>query len=809
MSLTLSLNNALSGLMVSQQSLAVISQNIANANNANYTRQTITETTNNTGGAIGNGVKVAGIDRVIDQYVSQSAITTSSDVAKTGTISSAYQLLQSYMGQPGASNSLDSYINSFFSSLSQLATTPETSSLKVNAVSAGQTLASQISSLAQNVQNLRYSADSAMNTSVNNVNTALKSIHDLNIAIINAKQNNQSTNALEDTLDTTLSSLANEMDITFNTGSDGTTSVSTSSGIELVNGSFLTQLTYTPSTSVNDFTNGAPTGAITAYPVDSSGAKTGNGIQLVTAGTATNPATTVLKSGNILADLQLRDTLMPNVISQLDNIASNITSAVNAIHNDGSGYPPAQTLTGTTLVSPSTTTTWSGSVTIAALNDSGNPVNSPYSADSSNGNGLAPLTINLGALNDGHGAGNVSVQTIIDQINQYYGSPQPRAEMGALSNIQLVSNSDSLTAGSGTFNFSVNLSNLSTGAANVKITGATMSGGATLTPATFPTNSVSVPAGGSINSDGTINFSADMSSAGAGPYTVSLNVQSTDANGNVTNGVVTYTLNNATTGLRNDKYSVSTASGDAVKDSPNTTQSIITAKLVDANGNEIAKDPATGNYLSSGYLQISGTGNNRVAFAELDSNENGNLATKTPATNEGLSQYYGLNNFFVDNGKVAGSAINMKVTQSLIDNPQNITTGKLSLSSQPADSTKARWTYEIGSGSNDAITALSGLANKTIKFSTSGTLPQATLSFSDYAAEIIGFAASKTADAASDSTQAQLINQGFSDKDKNTRGVNVDEEMANTILFQNAYSANARVISVTKQLFEDLLNVFQ
>ena len=35
-------------------------------------------------------------------------------------------------------------------------------------------------------------------------------------------------------------------------------------------------------------------------------------------------------------------------------------------------------------------------------------------------------------------------------------------------------------------------------------------------------------------------------------------------------------------------------------------------------------------------------------------------------------------------------------------------------------------------------------------------------------------------------------------------GVNIDEEMANLVLYQNAYSASARVIDVARQMFDTL-----
>ena len=40
-------------------------------------------------------------------------------------------------------------------------------------------------------------------------------------------------------------------------------------------------------------------------------------------------------------------------------------------------------------------------------------------------------------------------------------------------------------------------------------------------------------------------------------------------------------------------------------------------------------------------------------------------------------------------------------------------------------------------------------------------------------------------------------------------GVNVDEEMANLILYQNAYSASARVIDVARQMFDTLESIMR
>ena len=42
----------------------------------------------------------------------------------------------------------------------------------------------------------------------------------------------------------------------------------------------------------------------------------------------------------------------------------------------------------------------------------------------------------------------------------------------------------------------------------------------------------------------------------------------------------------------------------------------------------------------------------------------------------------------------------------------------------------------------------------------------------------------------------------------NESGVNIDDEMANLLALQNAYSANARVLTTVNQMFTTLLQAF-
>ena len=93
-------------------------------------------------------------------------------------------------------------------------------------------------------------------------------------------------------------------------------------------------------------------------------------------------------------------------------------------------------------------------------------------------------------------------------------------------------------------------------------------------------------------------------------------------------------------------------------------------------------------------------------------------------------------------------------------------------------------------------------------FDSAGGLGSTSQSISGYAGEILGFVSSDANSLESNFLNSQIILTGFVERSAATTGVNVDEELANTVLFQNAFSASARVITVANELFETLLNSF-
>jgi len=907
MGLLSAISNAVSGLNVNQQNLNVLSQNISNANTANYSNEVVNQQAAYDNG-LGVGVSIKDITRTVNQFLSAEVQSQTSVNSSASTVQSYYAQIENLLGQPGGTNSIDQGIDSFFTALQGLANSPGAST-ETSAINAGVTVSNQISGLAGALQSLQLQADSSISNAVNSVNTDLQTLFSTNTALERAAATNQGTSGLLDQRDAALTDIAQYMDISPTYQNDGEVSLSTTNGITLLTTTSSSKLSYQPASSTTSFSGTAHLSPIQVQTLNSTGSPIGPPTTLATGGTTSNVSTSLV-SGQIQALLSVRDTIIPNILSQLDGLAANLRNSVNAISNEGSSFPPPNSYTGTRLVSGTgNATQWGGSLQIALLDANGNPVPSPYSDER---NGEQPLTLNLGALQgSGGSAGVLTTNDIINAINQYYSSPQNKTEIGNINNVQLgmLSNNVPDAGATPNFSFDFNLNNISANNANFYVSGVTVldsngnplpgtdvtstqastalssytaTAANTITVATAGTNSftngetVYIPAAGALvngtalpsgyytvqNATGT-SFDITLAGVTAGGgatsavgtsalppyatvnsgqtlrtgangsfnvsnispaspfYTVEANIATVDSTGNVITSTVSYTVPNNTVNVANNLIGASSiVSGSASLVTPNTNQPQITATLVDANGNPLQEtNNSYGN--QQGYLKI--TANNSsytVAINELDSIEQGlpNASVPVPGTNEGFSQYFGLNNFFNNNNltstgdTVAGSALNLSVSSRLINNPSLIPTGMLSPSNQPSSGSGTatpNFTYLVAPGDNSISQKLAGLATSEQNFNAIGGMPESTTTMAQYAGQIIAKASNDSTDATNSANDSQTLLTGFTQRAQSVSGVNLDQELANTVIYQNAYSASTRVITVVSNMFTDLLSIIQ
>jgi flagellar hook-associated protein FlgK len=914
MGLGLALSNAVSGLRANQKALGVLSHNIANANTEGYSRELIQQQAVFADG-VGNGVKIDDVVRNIDKYLSRSILSQTSTAERSATITDYNDRIQIMLGNPGSTNTLDEYVTDYFSALQQLAETPERTSFRSNAIGAAQTLARNVADLAFKLEDLRFQADRDITEAVNAVNSTIRELDGVNVGLASASVLNQSKAGLEDQRDQLLRKLSKEFNISTTFEQSGAVSVYVGNGITLLGDGTRHELSYIPASSAEAFANDSTLTPLRVISFDKSGKLLPNPSDLIS-GTTDAGITTNLTGGSIKALKDIRDDIIPEILTQLDTLAATLRDEINRIHNDGTGFPPAQQLTGTRSVRGDADYNWSGKVRIAALTPNGEPVAAPFADE--NYTGWRPLTLDLDFLDSGQGKGKPTVQTIVDEINNHFRAPSFKTTLGNMNNIQLVSDVTQLPTIPAEFKFDFDLENISNGSSKFFVNGFTVLNNVgtnitnitqdvprfTVDPVTSyntttGSNSVqvrltSVPAGLQLDdyvylstppaglyngipaaqlggffkvsaisgNDITITVSATVATgtgfaAGAGAgvtaspkydeiaagdkrrtrdaggiitadltldstspfYDVTVDVATIDESGTFTLGTITYRIINQAFNLLNDRYDASVASGGATRVAPNTTQDALRAILVDADGVELPKVNGAYDPTQEGFLKILGSNDQyAVGIDELTSKQEGRnyIVPIEEGTNRGFSHFFELNNFFESNKPIAtgdtlkGSALNMKVAQRISDNPNLISMGELVQTPQSADPTKPRqYTYGRNIGDNSIAQRLGQAGIDTIDFDAAGGLPQTKLSFNGYTGELLGYVASQTANAESEKKSTDILLNGYKERSDAISNVNLDEELASTIVYQNAYSASARIVSVVDQLFSDLIGLIR
>ncbi|MCG8493493.1 MAG: flagellar hook-associated protein FlgK [Sneathiellales bacterium] len=108
---------------------------------------------------------------------------------------------------------------------------------------------------------------------------------------------------------------------------------------------------------------------------------------------------------------------------------------------------------------------------------------------------------------------------------------------------------------------------------------------------------------------------------------------------------------------------------------------------------------------------------------------------------------------------------------------------------------------------NRGALSFQDLTNTTTAFSTVGGLTGSTVTLAEYASQILAKAGLDAARAESLQADREALQGVLVNKMAEVSGVNMDEELANLIVYQNAYNAAARVITTARDMYDVLLNI--
>ena len=343
MSLAITLSNALSGLAANQSALQVTSNNVANANTEGYARKTVDLESRLLDG-IGSGVSISGVNRAVDEFLLREVRRESATLAERDVRREFYSRLQNLFGTLGDNSSIGASITRFSTAIETVATSPEIAAHRQEAVNAGAAAARELNELADRVQELRGETNREISAAVDDINHQLRTIEELNAKITESNQTGRSTGELEDQRALAVDALSEYLPIQYFERSNGQMVVLTRTGQPLVE-SRASQLGYEPAALVTSAQTYIAPGD-PGYPGQIPGITLNPSSPPDPIADSARDLTGLLDTGKLSALIEMRDTTLPDVAAQFDELAAQLRDQVNAIHNTGTGFPGPTQITG-------------------------------------------------------------------------------------------------------------------------------------------------------------------------------------------------------------------------------------------------------------------------------------------------------------------------------------------------------------------------------------------------------------------------------------------------------------------------------
>ena len=360
------LSLASQALLADQGALQVTSNNIANANTPGYSREVPVfdeaPSMDQAGVEYGQGVTLAQVNGIRDQVVElglQQALQQQGQI--NSNLQSLTQVESLFNEAQGAG--LQAPLSQFFNSLQSLSTNPTDPSLRQSVLSAAQTLAGAFNQASAGLSQVQTGLNQSIPQTVTEINQLTAQIAQLNGQVESAQGSGANPSELIDQREQLIEQLSGLVGVNNIKASDGSITLTTSSGALLVAGQEYYALSTAPTSSGNQ-------------DVFSQG-------QDVTSG---------LTGGTLGGYLQALNQGVTPAQNNLDNLAANIISAVNSQQQAGydlNGDP------GTNLFSPLSGTSDAGAAAqmSVAISDPSKIAASSDGTPGNNGNAIAMANI--------------------------------------------------------------------------------------------------------------------------------------------------------------------------------------------------------------------------------------------------------------------------------------------------------------------------------------------------------------------------------------------------------------------------------
>jgi flagellar hook-associated protein 1 FlgK len=298
------LSIAMSGLANVNRGLAVVSQNITNANTPGYVHETLQQHAATAGGlpmGVATGLTVRDLDAAVQQQLFAQNATLGGAQLTAGALGQ----IDAIQGKPGSGNDLPSLLSALGSGFSTLLNDPSSAAQQQAVVGDAQAVAAKINAMGQQIQDQRQKAQDSLVAGVGALNADLQQIGALSRQIVLVRSTGGSTADLENQRDAVLQDASQYVSLKPIPQANGDLTLLTQTGLQLPTDG-----------SAGLSVAGATVGAGAYYP--------GGGLPGIMLGG--NDVTAALWSGSIGAAVRLRDGTLPTYQGTLDEFAQTIST---------------------------------------------------------------------------------------------------------------------------------------------------------------------------------------------------------------------------------------------------------------------------------------------------------------------------------------------------------------------------------------------------------------------------------------------------------------------------------------------------
>ena len=729
--ITTALRSAQSGLLTNQQVLNIIANNVANVNTPGYSRKNPNLISRVTG-SIGSGVILDDVSRQVNEDLLRSLRIEKSTFSSLQVKDNFFNRIQELFGTPGDNTSIVHITGEFVNALESLAETPSGTLEHNELVRRADDLTNKIRQMGETIQELRRQVDRDIALNVDEINQLTLSIQKQNAEISSAGNLATDDTTFRDQRDSDLARLAELIDITSFQRVNGEIVVFTTGGRTLVD-------------NIPRPVTHLAAGSLAATTTKAEGDI--NGI-FVGAQVAGNDITSEIRDGELKGLIELRDNILTDMQSQLDEFTGELKTAFNQIHNRGAPQPGMQSATGTRRFVNSATQT----ITFGGTDDT------KIIIVDANGDQTASLSLrtSLG------GAGPFTIDAVATAVQTFL-----QANDGGLGT--------STAAVSSTGTFDINLTN--SALKFIIRDESAVANGSSVKDA-----SIGFDSGGVVGTYETINGFSNF--LGLNDFFVD-NVRDGTHESNVFGN--SFSASAATLRFNDSNGAIAVGAG--------TTLAIPAGSSLQQIA-DLINDSVTGVTGVSAGVVPDGSG----FRLRITQNQGANLViTQDTTVPDTLLTDLGMH--------VADASTSqfIEVRSDILATLGLATTGAPQWDANLGTAGE----YFMSPSDNTTIQQLVSAFTSTNAFDTAGGITGSTTTFTDFTTSIIVDATSKASANEIGLEFQENLTSTLQLKSDNIRGVNLDEELSNLILFEQAFNAAARVISVIQNMIKELNDVLR